>query len=1073
MKKRNRKDRLLYKACTGSLALMFACNCIHAGETELNGIESFSVKIEQLEEQVSTIKIVGVVQDVMGEPIIGASVSVKNTTNGTITDMEGRFTLTVPDNVVLEISYIGYISQSVKMNGQTIVNVTLKEDTQKLDEVVVVGYGVQKKSVMTAAISRVTSDDLNKLTPTRVEDVLRGKVSGVSILQNSGQPGAASRVRIRGTGTINDSNPLYIVDGMPVDGGIEYLNPSDIKSIEVLKDAASAAIYGSRAANGVILVTTKNGVQGKSVVTYDFSYGIQNPWRKLAVLNASEYETIMNEAYVNVGKDPLYKNPGGVGVGTNWQNEIYNKNAPIMNHQASISGGNDKSQYFLSFGYLKQEGIVGGKGKSDYERYSFRFNNTYNVFKNEERRFFRGFRIGTNLGYTRIDSEGISENDNFSGPLSSAVMTPPNESVYLNNPTSEDIAYYEQNYPGYLRDEEGHIYNVIENNEIVNPVASLATLNKHNDSDKFVGSVWGELEFFKNLIFKTSLSTDLAFWGERSWKPVNYLSFMVKNDKSSVSQSMNRGIRLLWENTLSYSYSIKKHNFSALLGTSMQTYDSKYNKGTALNLRAEDDHKGYIDFTNSATPGDQTTSGGATEHKMASVFGRLNYNFDEKYMLEMTLRKDGSSNFGHNNRWAYFPSVSAGWTITNESFMENKPLWLDFMKIRASWGQNGNEKIGAFGYTTTMSGGNNYSFGAGPNGVILNGTKPTSLSNPDLKWETSEQLDLGFDSRFFNSSLTFSFDWFKKDTKDMLMKKPVPAYVGDDAPLSNVGTLTNQGVEFELGYKFNVQKINVSLLANASYVNNKIKNLGNQTGFVDREYLPTLGTISRDQNDYPIGYFFGYKALGVFQTQEEIDNYVSSSTGKPIQPNALPGDTKFLDANGDGVISDDNEDRMMIGKPNPDWTLGFTASADWNGFDLSAFFQGVVGTDVFDALRRYELATVNYTSDIMDRWTGPGTSNSMPRVVLGDLPKNFRPSTLLVHDASFLRLRNLQIGYTLPVSLTKKAYIQRLRFYASFDNLFTITGYKGMDPEIGSTMGVDKGVYPQARTYTFGLNLSF
>ena len=1052
--------------CSGSLLLA----CLGA-----NGeVRAAALPDDNLAEVSQSVKkIRGTIVDANGLPIIGASISVKGTTNGTISDMDGVFMLDVNENDVLDISYIGYLSQSLKVGTASDLRVVLKEDTQALDEVVVVGYGVQKKSVMTAAISRVTSDDLGKLTPTRVEDVLRGKVSGVSITQNSGQPGTASRVRIRGTGTINNSDPLYIVDGVPLEGGIDYLNPQDIQSVEVLKDAASAAIYGSRAANGVILVTTKNGSKGKAVVSYDFSMGWQNPWRKMSVLNATEYETIMNEAYVNAGMDPIYDNPSSAGIGTNWQDEIYNENAPIMNHQASISGGGDKGTYFLSFGYLNQEGIVGGEGKSDYQRYSLRFNNTYNVFENKTNKFFQSFKVGANLGYTRIISKGIAENDNFSGPLSSAIMTPPNKSVYLENPTPEEIAYYEQYYPGYVTDDAGNIYTVIENQEIVNPKAMLQTLNNNNDTDKFVGSIWGELGIFENLTFKTALSTDMAFWGYRNWSPVSYLSYMVKNEKSKVEQRMNRGVKLLWENTLNYKFSIQKHNFNVLLGTSMERYDSKYVLGNALNLRAENDHTSWIDFTNSATPGDQHASGGATEHRMASVFGRLNYNYEERYMLEFTLRRDGSSNFGKNNQYAYFPSVSAGWTLTNEPFMESKPEWFDFLKIRGSWGQNGNEKIDAFGYTTTMDGGNNYSFGAGPNGVIHSGTKPTSMANPDLKWETSEQLDLGFDSRFFNGSLTFSFDWFKKDTKDMLLSRPIPAYVGNGSPLSNVGTLTNQGVEFELGYRLSVDKVNLSFLANASYVKNEVQNIGNQTGYIDRESLPTYGTITRDQNGYPIGYFFGYQALGVFQNQEEIDNYISPVTGKPIQPNASPGDTKFADLNGDGVISEDNEDRTMIGKPNPDWNVGFTFTADWNGFDLSAFLQGSFGADVFDALRRFELADVNYTSDVLGRWHGEGTSYEMPRIVLGDSPKNYRPSTLLVHDASFIRLRNLQIGYTLPANLTKKAYIQRLRFYASFDNLFTITGYKGMDPEIGSTMGIDKGIYPQARTYTVGLNLTF
>ena len=438
-------------------------------------------------------------------------------------------------------------------------------------------------------------------------------------------------------------------------------------------------------------------------------------------------------------------------------------------------------------------------------------------------------------------------------------------------------------------------------------------------------------------------------------------------------------------------------------------------------------------------------------------------------MFEAVVRRDGSSNFSREHQYATFPSVSLGWVLTREKFMENRPSWLDFAKIRLSWGQNGNERIGSFAYTSMMSQGKN----AVINGKVYTGMLPSGYANADLKWETSEQTDLGIDLRFFNSALTFSADYFVKKTKDMLLSMPIPLYTSYGSMTVNSGTVKNEGIEFEASYRFKVGEVNLGINGNASYVKNEIKNLGNQTGYIDKESLPTLGTVSRNQNGYPIGYFFGYKAIGVFQTQEEIDNYISPATGKPIQPNAVPGDTKFEDLNGDGVISDDNEDRTMIGKPNPDWIVGLTVAADWNGFDLSAFFQGSFGADVFDALRRYELAAVNYTSDALERWTGPGTSNSMPRIVLGDTPKNFRPSTLLVHDASFLRLRNLQVGYTLPAQLTRKAYIQRLRFYASFDNLLTITGYKGMDPEIGSTMGIDKGVYPQARVYTFGLNLTF
>ena len=1065
MKKKSKDQRWRW-ICAGSLLLASL-----SGNLEASGLSHPDVNLMEVSQ--ATRKLRGTILDTNGTPVIGASISVKGTTTGTISDMNGVFTLDVKNGDILEISFIGYLSHTVKVGTQTDLQVVLKEDTQALDEVVVVGYGVQKKSVMTAAISRVTSDDLEKLTPTRVEDVLRGKVSGVSIMQNSGQPGAESRVRIRGTGTINDSNPLYIVDGMPLEGGVDYLNPQDIQSIEVLKDAASAAIYGSRAANGVILVTTKSGKKGKAVVNYDFSIGWQNPWRKMSVLNATEYETIMNEAYVNAGMDPIYDDPSKAGVGTNWQNEIYNENAPIMNHQASISGGGDKGSYFLSFGYLDQEGIVGGKDKSDYKRYSLRFNNTYNVFENKANKFFRSFKVGTNLGYTRIISKGISENDNFSGPLASAVMTPPNESVYLENPSAEDLAYYEKNYPGYVKDDEGRIYNVIENQEIVNPVAMMQTLNNNKDWDKFVGSVWGELEVFENLTFKTSLSTDMAFWGERNWFPVSYLCYMVKNEKSRVEQTMNRGMKLLWENTLSYKRSIDKHNFAVLLGTSMERYDSKKVKGTALNLRAEDDHKAWIDFTNSASPGDQHSEGGATEHRMASVFGRLNYNYDERYMLELTLRRDGSSNFGRNNQYAYFPSVSAGWTLTNEAFMENKPGWFDFLKVRGSWGQNGNEKIGSFGYTTTMTGGNNYSFGASSNGVIHSGTKPTSLANPDLRWETSEQLDFGFDSRFFNNSLSFSFDWFKKDTKDMLMERPIPLYVGSGSPLSNVGTLTNQGIELEVGYKLSVDKVNLSFLANASYVKNTVTDQG-----PDRVGLNNIGggmggQVSWRENGRPYGFFYGYLHDGIFQNQQEIDNYTYvDSNGKThlIQPNAKPGDIRFKDLDGKNGLNGD--DRTMIGKPNPDWTYGFTLSADWKGLDFSAFFQGSIGNDIYKLYRRSNVTFGNYDKSWLNRWHGEGTSNWVPRVIDGD-NNNYQVSNFFVEDGSYMRLKVLQIGYSLPGQMLQRVGIKGLRFFVQGENLFTITNYSGYDPEVGTRDGFDGGTYPQARTYTIGANITF
>ena len=826
------------------------------------------------------------------------------------------------------------------------------------------------------------------------------------------------------------------------------VNPNDIESMEVLKDATSAAIYGARAANGVVLITTKKGKKGKTSLAYDGYYGFSTVAKKPTMLNDEQYIMLMKE-FADNDDMPL---AGGVptaptGYNTDWFNEILNT-APVTEHNITANFGSDKGSSLLSLNYLDQNGII-GEDASFYKRFSTRLNSSYSI--NDF------LSVGANVNYAYIENSGVATGINGYNPISYAYNIDPTTPVYDEN--SNDTFGYGVSPVPYSR--------------MWNPIAFMDEAPKNkNITQQFFGNVYAEITFIKDLVFRTDFGINHRNFRGRMFAPKFFHSAECKEDNSRVEQSTNANSSWQWENTLRYKKSFGEHSTSVLLGTSASRDVYEFMTGTRNKYPNEAMTNENYWYLNAGDVMTSANSGGANpRHSMFSYFARLSYNYAEKYMAEVVVRRDGSSNFGPNNRYATFPGVSLGWNVSNEKFWKIKNF--DVFKLRFSWGQNGNEKIGSFGYTTTMTGGNNYSFGVSSNGVIHSGTKPTSLANPDLRWETSEQLDFGFDSRFFNNSLSFSFDWFKKDTKDMLMERPIPLYVGSGSPLSNVGTLTNQGIELEVGYKLSVDKVNLSFLANASYVKNEIKNLGNQTGYIDKESLPTLGTVSRNENGYPIGYFFGYKAIGVFQTQEEIDSYISPATGKPIQPNAAPGDTKFEDLNGDGVISDDNEDRTMIGKPNPDWMVGLTVAADWNGFDLSAFFQGSFGADVFDALRRYELAAVNYTSDALERWTGPGTSNSMPRIVLGDTPKNFRPSTLLVHDASFLRLRNLQVGYTLPAQLTRKAYIQRLRFYASFDNLLTITGYKGMDPEIGSTMGIDKGVYPQARVYTFGLNLTF
>ena len=1013
------------------------------------------------------INVQGIVYDPSGETVPGANVSMKsNPAVGTVTDIDGNFSLKASVGDVLVFTFIGYEPIEYKLTAaDTNLKVRFTDSSELLDEVVVVGYGVQKKSVLSSAVSRVTSEELDKGNPTNIQNALKGKVSGVQIISNSGQPGAESKIRIRGTGTVNNSDPLYIVDGMPSESGISHLNPSDIESIEVLKDAASAAIYGARGANGVVLITTKKGTKGKATLNYEFTYGIQNPSKKVDLLGSADYQMLMNEMAANAGKDPYF--PTVSSVNTDWQKELQNKNAPIMNHKVSLSGGTDNSTYYASFGYVKQEGIY-AKGHADYERYNVRLNYNNVLLDTKSRNWLNKISFGAIASYSKsIQTGNTIGNSEAAGLITSMNMLPPTEPVYQTDPAI--LEQYAVTYPNHVIAPNGLAYNIIEMREITNPLAAMQVSHNQRTMPQNFGANFNlDVDLLPGLKFKTTYGAEWVFNSIKNVTPVYELNATSKNATSKVEDKKRESSYWQWENVLSYTKSFGRHNIGALFGTSMSSYHYSNLEAEDYNLLVVDIDKGYID-TATAPEEQSKVWGGAEDHRIASVFGRINYNYDEKYLFEAVVRRDGSSNFSREHQYATFPSVSLGWVLTREKFMENRPSWLDFAKIRLSWGQNGNERIGSFAYTSMMSQGKN----AVINGKVYTGMLPSGYANADLKWETSEQTDLGIDLRFFNSALTFSADYFVKKTKDMLLSMPIPLYTSYGSMTVNSGTVKNEGIEFEASYRFKVGEVNLGINGNASYVKNEIKNLGNQTGYIDKESLPTLGTVSRNQNGYPIGYFFGYKAIGVFQTQEEIDNYISPATGKPIQPNAVPGDTKFEDLNGDGVISDDNEDRTMIGKPNPDWMVGLTVAADWNGFDLSAFFQGSFGADVFDALRRYELAAVNYTSDALERWTGPGTSNSMPRIVLGDTPKNFRPSTLLVHDASFLRLRNLQVGYTLPAQLTRKAYIQRLRFYASFDNLLTITGYKGMDPEIGSTMGIDKGVYPQARVYTFGLNLTF
>jgi len=1016
-------------------------------------------------------------------PLPGVNVVVKGTSIGTITDLDGQFSFAVPAKSMLSITYIGYKPLEVAADGSKLMNITLQEDTETLDEVVVVGYGVQKKSVVTAAISRVTAEDLNNTTPSRIEDALKGKVSGVQITQSSGQPGADSKVRIRGVGTVNNSEPLYIVDGMPVDGGINYLNPTDIQSVEILKDAASAAIYGARAANGVILVTTKSGVSGKTNITYDFTYGLQNPWKKRSVLNATEYMTLMNEVAVNDGNAPKYlpEQIASAGKGTDWQDETFNYDAPVQSHQVSVNGGSEKIVYFLSLGYFDQEGIVGGNyGKSNYNRWSLRTNSTYNVFETKDRSFLNKMRVGVNISYARAKSSGIETNSEYGSILGSALAFDPTVPVYAANPESVLASY-----PNAVKDKNGKVYSIPAGGfqEIANPVGMLnAPTSSTLNEDKFVASFWGELDLYEGLKFKSSYGADLAFWGNDGYTFPYFLATQGKNiTQSSVFSNMHRGFTWQVENTLTFTKTFDdKHNLTVLLGQSAKEYTLRELYGDDYDLLETNPDKANINSAIADRDEERVAggTGGFSNQTLASYFGRIDYNFDERYMIQATVRRDGSSNFGPNHKWAVFPSVSLGWNVTNEAFMDSRPDWFSNLKLRASWGKNGNERIGQFRYTSLMDGGQNYYFGSGDNAKMQYGSSPSKIANPNVKWEESEQLDLGFESRFFNNSLTFGFDYFKKKTNGMLMDQPIPAYVGKGAPIANAGDMQNWGLEFESTYKLKINDFSFNVGANASYLNNKLIKLGNASGeaiYADAG-ASGVGSYVKGRNGEVYPYFYGYKTGGILQNQQQADEY-NSKYGEKAQP----GDVIFLDIAGeksntpDGKITD--ADKTKIGKGMPDWTFGLSLGADWKGFDLNLFFQGTAGNDVFDFSQRGDIQAMNRPSWMLDRWIGEGTSNKIPRMTAVNPNRNWRSSDLYIKDGSYVRLKTIQLGYSLPTSLLEKASLQRLRLFVTAENLFTFTSYDGFDPEIAAgdyfNIGIDKGIYPQSRTISVGANLTF
>lgn len=1034
-----RDTELGYKKLAGNLVV------ITAGGTATDRVLAFPVT--------------GKVVNDKGEPLQGVNVVEVGTNNGTTTNAEGSFVLSVASGTSkLSFSYIGYIAQEVEVSDRATINVQMLAENKNMEEVIVVGYGTQKKRNVTGAISSVKATDLENMPVFRVEQSMQGRVSGLTITAASGQPGEASTVRVRGTTTIGNSDPLYVVDGVPVNGGIDYLSQADIASIDVLKDAASAAIYGTQGANGVILITTKKGRAGSVKVNYNGFVGTQAPWRKLDLLNATEYATLMNEAYMAAGQPVRFPNPSSYGKGTDWQAAVFNDNAMIQNHEISLSGGSERSTYYGSFGYLNQDGIV-ATSNSNYKRFTARFNSQHKIG--------RIATFGTNIGYTRTKSQGVGTNGEWGTPLNRAINLDPLTPIVVTDPAVASQAPY-TNSPYVVRDANGNPYGIstIVTSEILNPIAALKVGQGNGWSDKLVANGFLELEPVRGLKFRSNIGTDLAFWGDESFQPLYYLNSINQNiDLNGYTRNSNRGMYWIFENLLTYTRQIGNHNFSAMAGTSAQKNYGEQQGGTKRGIPVDNIKDASLSF--SVPQDNQFFWGSEYQNALSSIFGRITYDYDGKYLLNATLRRDGSSRFGTNNKYGTFPSVSAGWVISREKFFPITDK-ISFLKLRGSYGVNGNDRIGDFRFVSTVGGGRNYTI----NGQLITGFSPNAIANPDLRWESTSQLNFGLDAVLFKR-LNVTVEWYNKKTYDMLLGIDVPDYVGNNGPIGNIADMENRGVELELGYNGRIGDLTFNVSGNISHLRNRVTYLGDDKEFLGGQTFGPQGVeITRTQIGNAIGSFYGYTTDGLFQNWGEVTNY-KNHDGAMLQPNAAPGDIRYVDINGDGVIN--NDDRSIIGDPTPDWSFGFTVSAAWKGFDLTVFGQGVAGNDVFQAIRRFDLPTANYTKEALGRWTGEGSSNYFPRLVLNDPNQNFsRSSDFFLKPGDYFRIKTLQIGYTFSNSLLEKAGISKLRVYVMSNNLATFTRYSGFDPEIGGgSYGVDRGIYPQARSFMAGVNLGF
>ncbi|OCB77518.1 SusC/RagA family TonB-linked outer membrane protein [Flavobacterium piscis] len=1012
------------------------------------------------------VTVSGIINDESGMPVPGATILLKGTTKSTASDFDGKFQLQVPSNGVLTITFIGYGTVTEAINGRTKLSIQLKPESQSLNEVVVVGYGTQKKSVVTGAISSVKASDLEKVPNGRVEQSLQGRVAGVSVAAVSGQPGEKSKVRIRGITTFREggNDPLWVVDGIAVDANaIGFINQSDIESIEVLKDAASAAIYGTRAATGVILVTTKKGKSGKISVNYNGFAGVAAAAKRLDMLNASQYATIMNEKSYADGGGKKYNDPTSYGKGTDWQDAIFNDSAFRYTHELSISGGGERSTFYVSFGIQDQEGIVATQ-ISNYTKKNFRLNSTHKISDY--------FTFGQTFGYTHQKTKGIGNtNSEFGGPLSSAINLDPITPLVVTDPSVINTGFYAN--PNAVKDPNGNPYGIspVVQQEMTNPLAYTQTrLGGFDWSDDFVGNAYLEANITSHLKFRTTIGGKIAYWGKQGFTPTFFLNPNMKEDRNNISQENNKSFSWTLENILTYSNKFGDHSLNVLAGQGAYVENIGGMIGVTMYGLPVTTYKD-ASFNFDIPQTDRVNkSSDFVEHKLASLFLRTNYDYKEKYLFTGIIRRDGSTRFGENKKFGVFPSFSLGWVISKEGFWKENDV-VNSIKLRGGYGVVGNDNIDDFKYRGLVVGGYNYA--VGNTGSITTGYGNSTLPNSDLGWEETSQTTVGLDTKLFND-FTLALDYYKKRTKGILRNVVIPGYVGVvDAPSANVADMDNSGFEVELGYKKKLGDFNLGINANVAYLKNEITYVGENSLFIVGDAsFQSMGPVTRTQVGHSFNEFYGYKTAGIFQNEAEVAAYKNASGGL-IQPNARPGDFRWTDTNGDGTINDD--DKQFLGSNIPKYTFGLTVNLDYKNFDFMAFAQGSAGSKIFQGLRRLDILTANYQTSALDRWVGEGTSNDYPRLTNNDPNKNFtNMSNFYLENGNYVRLKIVQLGYTMPAKISSTIGADKIRFYLTGENLITFTKYTGYDPEIGGQVyGVDKGVYPQARTFLFGASVQF